>query len=114
MSLKRATEAANGIFPFAASVCRKSPWHGCFLLCFFDFCVGVFGALPPFPTSFLEPKKEAKKESAALPHSVFLLNAVFFYRLWRFRRKSFLSCFKLAVIKLCIEAVLSEKLLMIA
>ena len=33
----------------------------------FDFYVGVIGALPPFPTSFLDPKKEAKKESAALP-----------------------------------------------
>ena len=49
----------------------------CFLLSFFDFYLGVFGALPPFPTSFLDPKKEAKKEVAASPHSVFLKSVVF-------------------------------------
>ena len=38
-----------------------------FLLCFFGCYLGVFGALPPFPTSFLDPKKEAKKEYAAAP-----------------------------------------------
>ena len=53
----------------------------CFLV--FDFYVGLFGALPPFPTSFLVPKKEAKKASAAAPLSVFCLKLGFFDRLKR-------------------------------
>ena len=48
----------------------------CFVL--FSFYVGVFGASPPFPTSFLDPKKEAKKEYAAAPLAVFLFFALFF------------------------------------
>ena len=60
------------------SGCRKSPALGCFLLSSFGFYASVFGALPPFPTSFLVPKKEAKKASAAAPLTVVLLKAVVF------------------------------------
>ena len=61
------------------SVCRKSPTLGCYLLFYFRFLCGVFGALPPSPTSFLDPKKEAKKEYAAVPLAVFALNLKFLF-----------------------------------
>ena len=50
-----------------------------FLLCCFGLLCGVFGALPPFPTSFLDPKKEAKKEYAAAPLLFFLFLFSFFF-----------------------------------
>ena len=52
-----------------------------FFFFIFNFYVGVFGALPPFPTSFLDPKKEAKKESAAAPLAVFRLKPWIFNKL---------------------------------
>ena len=50
---------------------------GCFLLFVFGFFAGVFGALPPFPTSFLQCKKEAKKTYTASPFFVFRFSLLF-------------------------------------
>ena len=57
---------------------EKVRYPAVFYFFIFNFYVGVFGALPPFPTSFLVPKKEAKKASAASPLTVLLLKTVVF------------------------------------
>ena len=65
-----------GIYPAQAIEKVRHLAVFCFLL--FGFYAGVFGALPPFPTSFLVPKKEVKKASAASPLTIVLLKAVVF------------------------------------